>query len=236
MSDFWKDEFEDRRPPSRLRFWLIRIGAGVTAVSLVTVMAWGAYSMLADGKPARKQVMQVALVALPPPPPPPPPELKPPEPELKEEVKMPEPVPEEPKEADAPPPSEQLGLDDKGGGPGDGFGLAARKGGRDITELGGGGNGNRAQFAWFIGQVQTFLQDQFQKNEKLRSSDYRVVVRLWFSTDGTVERYEVVNGTGNGELDRDFEQAIAQLPRMKVAIPSDLPQPLRLRVTSRGAG
>jgi protein TonB len=236
MSDFWQDEFEHKAPISPAREWFIRGVAFVVAISFVGALAWGAYSMLSGGKSSKKQVMQISLLAPLPPPPPPPPQEKPPEPEIKEEVKIPEPTPDQPKEAEAAPPGEQLGLDASGSGTGDGFGLAARKGGRDITEIGGGTGGNRAQFAWFIGQVQGFLQDQFQKNAKLRSADYRVVLRIWFSPDGKVERYELVNGTGNGETDHDFAQALEQLPRMKVAIPADLPQPLRLRVTSRGAG
>lgn len=238
MSDFWNDEFAERRPASKGRIWGVRGVATVVTLAFVGAVAWGAYSILADGKHGKKQVMQIALVAPPPPPPPPPPpEVKPPEPEVKEEVKIPEPTPEEPKEADAPPPGEQLALDADGSGTGDGFGLAAKKGGRDITEtIGGGNGGNRAQFTWFIGQVQSFLQDQLQKNEKLRTADYRVVLKVWFTPEGKVERFDLVNGTGNGDLDRDLQQAMEQLPKMKVAIPNDLPQPLKLRVTSRGAG
>ncbi len=240
MSDpSWLDDHERNRPKrGNGSKWFMRLGLGAALLGVVGLVAWGAMSMMGGGKATKRQVVQIALLKPPPPPPPPPPpQVKPPEPEIKEEVKIPEPKPDEPKEAEAPPPGEQLALDADGSGTGDGFGLAAKKGGRDITEsIGGGTGGNRAQFAWFVGQVQTFLQDQLQKNEKLRRADYRVVVRVWFTPEGKVERFDLVNGTGNGELDQDLKQAMEQLPRMKVAIPSDLPQPLKLRMTSRGAG
>jgi protein TonB len=160
--------------------------------------------------------------------------VKPPEPEVKEEVKVPEPEPQQAEEA--PPAGEQLGLDAEGSGPGDGFGLAAKKGGRDITTLGGEATVDRAKFAWFTGQVQSFLQEQFQKNDKLRRADYRVVVRVWFSRDGRLERFELVDSSGSEEIDQNLKVTMADLPRMRQAPPADLPQPVKLRVTSRGAG
>ena len=174
------------------------------------------------------------LSSTPPPPPPPPPQEKPPEPEVKEEIKQPEPEPQQAEEA--PPPGEQLGLDAEGSGTGDGFGLAARKGGQDITSIGGGPQNDRAKFAWYTGMVQSHLQEYLHKNDKLRTADYRVVLRIWFSGDGRIERYELVNGSGSPDLDQNLKLAMDAIPRLKQAPPADLPQPVKLRVTSRGAG
>jgi protein TonB len=149
-------------------------------------------------------------------------------------VKVPEPEPQQAE--DAPPAGDQLGLDAEGSGAADGFGLAAKKGGRDITTLGGEATVNRAQFAWFTGMVQAFLQEQLQKNDKLRHADYRVVMRVWFARDGKLERYELVGSSGNEEIDRSLTLALSELPRMRQTPPADLPQPIKLRVTSRGAG
>jgi protein TonB len=161
--------------------------------------------------------------------------VKPPEPEVNEEVKLPEPDPQ-PKADEAPPPGEQLGLDAEGSGNGDAFGLAAKKGGRDITTIGGGTGNARAQFAWFTGMVQTLLQDQFQKNDKLRRADYRAVVKVWFAHDGSVERFELAGSSGNAEIDQNLKLSLRDMPRLKQPPPEDMPQPVKLRVTSRGAG
>jgi periplasmic protein TonB len=216
--------------------WPVRIGIGLGLLAFVAVVAWGALSLMKDGKSSKRQVVQISLLRPPPPPPPPPPpEQKPPEPEVKEEVKLPE--PEQPPEAakeEAPPPGEQLGLDAAGSGDGDGFGLAARKGGRDITTLGGPSGGGRGQ-AWFAGLVQSHLMAQLSKDGKLRRSDYRVQLRIWFATDGRIERFELVDSTGNKEVDDQIKLALHNMPPLKQPPPNDLPQPVKLRLTSRGA-
>jgi protein TonB len=237
MSDLWEDSSERHQRSRRRQRWIGRAALGVGLLCFVGVVAWDALSLLSDSKAPKKQMVQVSILKLPPPPPPPPPppEQKPPEPEVKQEVEAPK--PDEPQQAEeAPPPGEQLGLDAEGSGAGDGFGLAARKGGQDITTIGGGGQGNRSQFAWFTGTVQAQVQEYLQRNEKLRAADYRVVLKLWFGRDGRVERFELVNGSGNAELDRNLKLAMDEMPRLKQAPPTDLPQPLKLRVTSRGAG
>jgi protein TonB len=218
--------------------WAARVGVGVGLLAFAGLVAWGALSLMASGKPAKKQVVQIALLK-PPPPPPPPPEIKPPEPEVhKEEVKMPEPEPEpQPAQQDAPPPGEQLGLDAEGGGGNDGFGLAARKGGTDITRLGGAEGGlGRDKLAWFAGMVQSHLQAYFSRNEKLRTADYRIVLRVWFAKDGRIERFELVDSTGNATLDGSIRLAMDSMPPLRQPVPTDIPQPVKLRVTSRGAG
>jgi protein TonB len=229
--DLWEDIHVHARKPSGLRTWALRAGVGAILLCFVGVLAYGAWSLLSGKESTKRQVVQISLLR--PPPPPPPPQQKPPEPEVKQEVKAPK--PEQPKqEEQAPPPGEQLGLDAKGSGSGDAFGLVAKQGGTDITKIG--GPANHAQYAWFTGQVQTFLQDQLQKNDKLRKADYRVVMRLWFTKDGRIDHYELAGSTGNAEVDRYLQAAIGELPPLKQPPPADMPQPVKLRVTSRGAG
>lgn len=218
--------------------WPLRIAFTAGGIALATAIGLGAYTLMSDaGKPAKKQVVQISLLAPPPPPPPPPPpEVKPPEPEIEpEKVEIPEPQPEQQAE-ESPPQSEDLGIDAEGSGSGDDFGLVGKKGGQDITTIGGGPSGNRSQFGWFTGQVQSQLQDYLRQDDRLRRADYRVVMRLWFGDDGRIERYELVNGSGNAEVDRNLKLAMDQLPRLRQPPPGDLPQPMKLRITSRGAG
>src|SRR5688500_11671398 len=93
----------------------------------------------------KRQVAQVVQRARrqPPRPEPPPP---PPPPEEKIEEPLEQETPEEapPDESQAP---EQLGLDAEGVAGGDSFGLAARKGGRDLVGTGG------AAFAWYTSSL-----------------------------------------------------------------------------------
>lgn len=235
-NDPWlQDEEPAHGRQGSLNPWIGRGALGLCLLGFVGIVAWGALSLMSESKTTKKQVVQISLLRPVPPPPPPPPEQKPPEPEVKDEVKMPEPEPQPQQAEEAPPPSEQLGLDADGGGSGDAFGLAAKKGGRDITTIGGGGN-NRAQFAWFTGLVQSHLQEQLQKNERLRKQNYRLTLKVWFKPDGSVERYELVGPSGDDEIDRNLKMVMQELPPLRQVPPAELPQPLKVRVTSRLAG
>jgi protein TonB len=228
-------EAEDRKAAVR-RYAVI----GVGLVALAVGVGWGIMTLVSDSGPQKKPSVQTIAVLRPPPPPPPPkPQEKPPEPEIKkEEVKLPEPEqPPEPQANDEPPPGEQLGVDADGSGAGDSFGLQAKKGGRDITTIGEGGGGgvNRAQFTFYTNMMQAQLQEQLMKNKKLRSADYRAVVKIWLAQDGRVERVEVTSGTGDADIDETIRMAVADT-RVRQAPPENMPQPVRLRLTSRGAG
>jgi protein TonB len=239
MKDAWDEEGRARAKPRRKSGnWMLRIGGGLSLLVFAGLVAWGALALMHGGKTTKKQVVQISLLKPPPPPPPPPPPEKMPEPEVpKEEVKMPEPEQQpQPAENDAPPPGEQLGLDADGSGNGDGFGLAARKGGTEITKLGGGGGLGRDQNAWFGGLVQSHLQSQFLKNEKLRAANYNLQLRVWFTADGHIERFELASSTGDREIDDSIKVAMDHMPPMRQSPPPNVAQPVRLQITSRGAG
>jgi protein TonB len=234
--DPWSDDIHlQARKPSGAKTWALRLGIGTVLLSFVGVLAFGAWSLLSTKETSKRQIVQISLLKPPPPPPPPPPRQKPPEPEVKQEVKVPE--PEQPKqEEQAPPPGEQLGLDAEGSGNGDGFGLVAKKGGADITKIGGPSGDGGAARTWFAGLVQSYLQTELSKNERLRHANYKVVIWVWFTPDGHIQRAELKDTTGNQELDKNLKLALDQVPPMNRAPPADIPQPVKLRVTSSGAG
>lgn len=208
----------------------------IAASALVAVVI---NSVLADaGKPRKATVQTIAVLRPPPPPPPPKPEQKPPEPEIKpQEVKIPEPQqqPDEAKPDDAPPAGDKLGLDADGSAGSDGFGLAARKGGRDLLTIGKGGAGG-SEYAWFGGRLQRHLQDELARLKELQGADYRVAVRIWVNREGRIHRAELVGTTGNAETDRAIQNALLRVPALAEAPPETMPQPVRLRISSRAAG
>lgn len=194
-----------------------------------------------SGKPVRPSVQQIAILRPPPPPPPPKVEQKPPPPEMKkEEVKIPEPekAPQPDQARDEPEAGKDLGVDAAGGPGGDGFGLVGRKGGRDLLSIGGGGgkSADRQRFAFYSGRIQQHFQEQLAREDKLRSRDYRVVVKVWLSADGRVQRAELVDGTGHADTDEVLRAVLGRMPALAEAPPEAMPQPVRLRITSRGAG
>lgn len=195
----------------------------------------GVAMMLLMSKPdldTHHNIRQVTVLRLPPPPPPP--EQKPPEPPKKEQIKLDQPKPlEQPKEAPAEPPPGPLGLDAKGTGPGDAFGLAGRPGGRDIV-LGGGGTGQLAAMAFGNGTARHIAQE-LARNPALKGATFRIELSVWLSRDGRIEREELTRGSGDAGLDARIKAALALVSPLREAPPPDLAQPLRIRVTSSDA-
>lgn len=212
-------------------------GIGLAIALIATIIS----SFLAQsGKPPRPTVQQIAILKPPPPPPPKVEERPPPPPMKKEEVKLPEPEKQpQPNEAkDEPPAGKNLGVDADGGPGGDSFGLVGRKGGRDLLSIGpeGGKGADRQRYAFFTQRLQQHLQDQLAREEQLRTRDYRAVVRIWLGPDGRVQRVELVDGTGHQETDAALRAALGRMPSLAEGPPEAMPQPVRLRITSRGAG
>ena len=224
---------EEEGSSARLR-WFKRAGIGIGLLVAVGLVVAVIHNLMTNTGQHKKQGIANIALLKPPPPPPPKPEEKPPEPQIKkEEVKMPEPdKPPDPQPAQAePPPGPDLGVDAAGAGAGDSFGLVGKPGGKDITTIGGGGGGNR--FTWYAGLVQGQIQKAMARNSKLRGTEFKAVVSIWMGADGRIERSELAGSTGNAETDQLIRLALADIVPLRDAPPADMPQPIRLRVTSR---
>lgn len=205
---------------------------GVGFLLLVTIlMIWLVRSFLASAEqPDRPRVQQISLVK------PPPPKERPPEPEKFEEIKQEReeveldqpPIPDQAQD-EGPPPGEQLGLDAVGGAGSDGFGLAARPGGRDITTLGGGGD----REAWYGRVISRHLEEGLRRSKRLQGASYQVQAQLWFDAGGVVQRVYLTRGTGDADTDALLRDEILGLPPLREALPADIQQPVRIRVASR---
>lgn len=208
-------------------------------VLFMTVVLYFIIDFIGDDQPKKKPVVhQIAIIK----PPPPKPEEKPPEPEIKkEEVKLPEPetpLPDQPQEAkqeEGPPPGENLGLDADGQAGSDAFGLSANKGGRSITlgDKGGGRSQDRQRFAWYTALLQQSIYDALDKNKELRSSNYKVGLKIWLDKRGNVERFELMKSSGDRQTDELIKEALAGMPALKDIPPEDMGQPVKVMITSR---
>jgi protein TonB len=176
-----------------------------------------------DEGPKRQTAQVIQMIR---PPPPPPDQPPPPPPEEKVDEPLPQDTPEPEQAPEAAP--EQLGLDADGAAGADGFGLAARRGGRDLV-----GSGTGA-FVWYTTMVKDAILDSLSGDERIRKGSYQVTVRVWLATDGRVERIRLAGTSGNRELDGAIEQALARLGRVREAPPLEMPQPVTLRIVSRG--
>jgi protein TonB len=215
---------EERTPPRR-RIWMLLMA--LAGIALLGLLAWGVKSLLGGKADRPRKPPTVTLLPDKPPPPPPPPK----------EEKKPEPPKEDPKQVrmdqpkDAPPaqnePLKMEGMAGEGGSP-----FAAGSVGKDYV----GGSIGGAQQSVYASRLQRHLQEELNRNRKLRESDYRVTLRVWLRRDGSVEKAELAQSTGNPTLDQLLRETLLQVSAMREAPPDNMPQPIRIRVTARGAG
>jgi protein TonB len=197
----------------------LAIGATGIIIALLLVLVWARHMMASKPKTVR-EVPQIVQLIRPPPqetPPPPPPE------------KVEQPLPQDkPDPTPAPDPApERLGLDAEGTAGSDAFGLAARQGGADLLGTG------SAIFGHYTALLKDAIQDKLSANEKIRRGNYSVAVRIWVASDGSVERALLVQGTGKSDLDSAIETAARQV-RLGETPPLEMPQPITLKIVSRG--
>lgn len=201
----------------------------VAGAAVIGLIIWGASMLMGQKSDKPRKPPTVTLLPDKPPPPPPPPK----------EEKKPEPPREEKRDMKVEPPKEQVqaqneplkmeGMAGEGGSP-----FSAGTVGRDYAggAIGGGGAAMQGMFA---ARLQRHLQDQLNRNRKLREADYRVALRLWLRRDGSVERVELAQSTGDDGLDQLLRETILQVGAMREPPPDNLVMPMRIRVTARGA-
>jgi outer membrane biosynthesis protein TonB len=202
------------------------IAAGI---AMLAIIGFGLYSLSGGAGTNKPKPPKISLIPNSPPPPPPPKEEKRPEPPKEQrEVKM-----EQPQLKDAPPPDQTLKMEGPAGNSPSGI-QAGTVLNENLSKLGGSGGGN--PFAFYTGLVQQQLQAEFSRNQKLRNGDYRAMIRIWIAKDGRISRYELSGSSGNAQTDELIKSALAGMPAFRDPPPDTMPQPVRLRITSRSTG
>ena len=211
------------------------------AVLLIGFAIW-VYGVMSkpEEKVKRRSVQSIELLKPPPPPPPPPKTPPPPPPPPQQQEKIDVPKPEAPPEApsQAPPPGPDLGVDAAGSGSGDGFGLVGKPGGSDLIggsgAGGGSGGGGGDRFAWYGALVKERITDAIYNDKRLRAAaDYQRNVNVWVNASGAITRVELVGQGESPALDEALRQALRSAGAVREGAPSDMPQPIRLRVSAR---
>ena len=247
--DSWDDDSEKRTFICRFGFALsFVLGlAALAGIALLGVQVLGNRS----GPAKVQQFKMVRLLPPPPPvptPPPTPTEIQPQptaQPMIEQKQMMvPETNPGGPKEpSDKSPkadnkPSGPLGLNAKGEGSSDAFGLVGRPGGNALLESGGGngdggGGGGGTRWGWYAGQVQARVEDALRKNPHTRSAAFRVEVRIWTDTTGRVTRVQLAGSTGNPAVDAAIKEEVLTGLQLQEPPPADMPLPIVMRLTAR---
>jgi periplasmic protein TonB len=126
-----------------------------------------------------------------------------------------------------------LGVDAKGGGQSDAFGLVGRQGGNGLLN-GGGGGGTR--FGWYATEVQSRIEEALRQNNRTRTASIAGIrIRIWADTTARVTRAQLVGTTGDSALDNAITNEVLTGLQLKEPPPSDMPMPIVLRVTAHRA-
>lgn len=209
------------------RRWRI-IGGSVLVLAGVGLVIYMLQGMGKSGPTHQRQVTKITVLPdTPPPPPPPPPKEQPKE---TKDIKQ-----DQPKSVELPQEAQQLKME---GAAGDGPSPFAA-GAVSSDYIGGkvgDGSGGGMQFAFFSNALQRHIQDELARNRKIKLRDYRVTVKVWISADGTIRRAELADSTGNPDTDSAIRAALTDLGPMRTAVPENLPQPIKLRITNRMTG
>ena len=210
-------------------------------ILLVAPITLAIRTFTANQPPAKAQ--PVTFVKLLPPvptptPPPPPAQSTPPPQEMIEQKQMMEPEtkpihpdekPKEDSKKQAPP--GPLGVNAKGEGQSDAFGLVGRPGGNGLLNGGGGGGGTR--FGWYAAEVVSRIETALRENSHTRDASIPGLrVRIWADNTGRVTRAQLIGSTGNSSIDTAITNEVLTGLQLKEPPPADMPMPIVLRVTA----
>ena len=210
---------------------LMFLSAGVGAIKLL---------LSDDGHHRKRQIQMVTLVK---PPPPPKMKEKPPEPEeqKKEEIleqeEEPEPEPMDETNEDQGPADEDLGLDADGSAGNDGFGLRAKKGGRELI----GGRYSIAsllrKYAWYTTMIQEDLRKKVNKhmesNGGIPKGTLVAHVTITLDETGQITDLKLEDSSGNNKMDRAVKEALL-LTNVSEPPPIGMPKTMKLKISSKG--
>ena len=215
--------------------WLKRVALILVAGLVLAGLFYLGKALMSGGSTHKKAVTTVKLLPDTPPPPPPPPPKEPPKEQPKEvkevkEIQQPKPDPS--------PPAEVLKME---GAAGDGpspFAAGAvnseYKGGDVGTKIGGGPS--KYQFAYYTGMIKSHIEQALAKDKTLASGAYKVVVKVWVASNGRIQRFEIAGSSGDPVIDALIKKVVDEMPALAESPPSDMPQPVKLRVTARSVG
>jgi periplasmic protein TonB len=228
-----------KQPKSiRLIIWGV---SGLVALMFVAG-AVGAIKLLFsdDGSKRQRQIKMVTLVK---PPPPPKVKEKPPEPEIKKKEEIvepeqePEPDPVDDMSEDEGPMDDDLGLDADGTAGADGFGLRAKKGGRDLIGSRVGGTNLLRKYGWYAAIIQEDLRKRVNKhmeeNGGIPDGNLVAQVKITLDEKGQITDLALERPTGNTTMDSALKEALL-LTQVSEPPPAGMPRTMKLKISSKG--
>ncbi|WP_047516944.1 TonB C-terminal domain-containing protein [Methylophilus sp. Q8] len=229
------DAVAEETPVPNVRLWTTRIVIALLVLAVLAGAAYGIKKLFSGGATHKKQITTVKLLPDTPPPPPPPPPKEPPKETPKEQPKE-APKEPEPKPVEAPP-AENLKME---GAAGDGpspFQSGAvnneYKGGDVTTGPKIGGKKNMAAFAWFTNKVDAQIKKALDAENGLNKIKYQVDVRVFLNAQGDIDHAELIDTSGDAEVDALIRKVLSRIPPLKESAPEDMPRKVVVRMASK---
>ena len=228
------DAVAEETPVSATRLWTTRVVVALLVLAVLAGIGYGIKKLFSGGPTQKKQITTVKLLPDTPPPPPPPPPKEPPKETPKDqpkEIKAPEPKPVEA------PPAENLKME---GAAGDGpspFQAGAvnneYKDGDVTTGPKIGGKKNMAAFAWFTNKVDAQIKKALDAENGLNKVKYQVDVRVFLTAQGDIDHAELIDSSGDAEIDALIRKVLSRIPPLKESAPEDMPRKVVVRMASK---
>jgi outer membrane biosynthesis protein TonB len=234
MASYEMDATTEEAPVSAARLWATRIVIAVLVLAVLAGIGYGMKKLFSGGATHKKQITTVKLLPDTPPPPPPPPPKEPPKETPKEqpkEIKAPEPKPAEA------PPTETLKNDGPAGNDPSPFqsGPVSNEynGGNFTTGPKIGGKKNMAAFAWFTNKVDAQIKKALDAESGLNKVKYQVDVRVFLTAQGDIDHAELIDSSGDAEIDALIRKVLSRIPPLKESAPEDMPRKVVVRMASK---
>ncbi len=93
----------------------------------------------------------------------------------------------------------------------------------------------KAVYAQHINQIKIRIEEALAAQPDLAQAQYRFVAHIWVAQDGRIERAELQDSSGDMAIDKLIAQALASMQPLAESLPLGMPQPVKLRITSRNA-
>src|SRR5271157_6337083 len=224
---------DDDDEPSFLQRHRFAVGFVACIAVLGAIVAIGIQILGNHGAPAKvSQVTMIKLLPLPPTPPPTPPPQVQPQPTVQQMIDQkqmmePETKPEKPdQKRDEPPKAHDkapgpLGLNAKGEGAGDAFGLVGKPGGNGLLGDGDGGGGS-SRWGWYASEVQATIEEALRNNPHTRDAALRVQIKIWPDKTGRIARVDLDGSTGDPIVDSAIKNEALNGLQLQEPPPADL--------------
>lgn len=228
------DAVAEETPDSATRLWTTRVVVALLVLAVLAGIGYGIKKLFSGGPTQKKQITTVKLLPDTPPPPPPPPPKEPPKETPKDqpkEIKAPEPKPVEA------PPAENLKMEGPAGDAPSAFQSGAvnneYKGGDVTTGPKIGGKKNMAAFAWFTNKVDAQIKKALDAENGLNKVKYQVDVRVFLTAQGDIDHAELIDSSGDAEIDALIRKVLSRIPPLKESAPEDMPRKVVVRMASK---